>query len=435
MSVSDLRMRRHGSTDSRRGAVGLANVEALTLRLPGPRQRLWLHRVSVLLVCISAWLLVMGIPGLESVLPYRIDLDVYRAGALAVSTGSDLYGPLPGLDLVFTYPPFAGIVFQPLGWVPYPVASVVVSGLSVAALALTVRICVRELGWSWGSAGFLLLLASMWLFPVRQTFGYGQINILLMALIVIDLFIGRGRRWQGLLLGVAISIKLTPLVFLGYFLVKRQWKPLVLAVGAFVGSQLVALLVMPHDFTRFWAQALFETGRVGDQFITTNQSLTGLLHRIPVTSSTVWLVVSAVVIVWGLMLARALVRQGEDLAAASVVGLIGLLISPISWTHHWVWCIPALMVCATWYRQQASPRKLILLVIGAAIFLIHPSQFVWFEPPMTYLWWQHPVGSAMTCWTFAFFIEGTIHVANPHTSRPGGKPGALTTISADKEPQ
>ena len=80
--------------------------------------------------------------------------------------------------------------------------------------------------------------------------------------------------------------------------------------------------------------------------------------------------------------------------------VLGLLISPISWSHHWVWCLPALMSvsAATWRWRSTA-----LGVAAAAGFLVFVLAMQWWFPEQNHVeqnWpaWAKAVGSSYTWW-------------------------------------
>ena len=372
-------------------------------RPPQPRTRVapLVQVAAYAAIAVGLFVALFGAPWRESLFPYRIDTAVYREGALAVAQGGDLYGPLPGLDLVFTYPPFAALVFQPLGWVPLPLATVLMSAASAAALLVGVKVCSQA---TVRPAQLPLVLAvALWLFPVMQTFGYGQINLVLFAIIVLDLIALRNSRWQGILLGLAIAIKLTPLVFLGAFLVWRRWRALSLAVGSAAAATLLSGLVFPGSLARYFGWALLDTSRVGPTHITTNQSLTGLLARAEIGPQGVWVALATATVLVGLLVAWRLRGTADVIAVVSLFGIIGLLISPISWTHHWVWCIPALITCASWWRRGIGRAPALMGLVGLVIFLVNPArEWAPFGEGSAAPWWAQILGSSMALWGIAF---------------------------------
>ena len=57
----------------------------------------------------------------------------------------------------------------------------------------------------------------------------------------------------------------------------------------------------------------------------------------------------------GLAIATMLHRRGQRLAGLACCGVTGALVSPISWTHHWVWVIPLLVAMAATAWRRRSP--------------------------------------------------------------------------------
>lgn len=254
-----------------------------------------------LVALLGGLALVLGLPWDGRFLPYRIDLDVYRLGGQAFLDGVDLYGRLPdtavGLNLPFTYPPIAAILFVPFALIPYWLANLVFGMLTVVCLYIVIRRVLaevlgsRRLDPTWaGVACFTLLI---WATPVRETISFGQVNVMLMTLVVVDVFAGRGRWWQGMLIGLAISIKLTPAVFLGYFLVRRDWRALLMSIGSALAFTLAGFLLAPSSSVRYWTEALRDPSRIGGLSYVSNQSINGFLMRLGSGGDQYWFVVCA----------------------------------------------------------------------------------------------------------------------------------------------
>lgn len=271
------------------------------------------------------------------------------------------------VTLPFTYPPFAALLFAPLAWLPSAPAAVIFFIINVACLwwviALTLRRCAPRLAApAWAACALPLALLTE---PVRETLFFGQINLILMALVCTDIL---GRRLpfpRGILVGLAAAIKLTPAVFGLYFLVKRDWRGAAWAVGSALGFTLCAALISPHNSLVYWLHTLSNTGRIGSPFYASNQSLQGFLYRLEVPEdllSILWLVGSVLfvaAIAWAM---HRLLSVGAAPAALILNALIALICSPISWSHHWVWLIPALIVTGTAARGRRA-----MLALSAAI--------------------------------------------------------------------
>ena len=244
--------------------------------------------VVVVLATVGTLVHTVGIPGLQSVPPYRIDLDVYRVGGQVFRDGGDLYGELPQLaeggNLPFTYPTLSAQLFSLLTYLPLPVASTLITLATLGVLALVVhlvltRTCDRPAGQLWWLTAAVMVVA-MWFGPVRETIGFGQVNVFLMALVLVDVIRGRGRWWGGILTGLAMAIKLTPAVFLLYFFLRRDWRGMATAVISALAFTGIGHLLAPDDSVRYWTFAIRDPGRIGGLAYTSNQSVNGFVHRI-----------------------------------------------------------------------------------------------------------------------------------------------------------
>lgn len=300
-----------------------------------------------------------------------IDLRVYRAGGDALLHGAPLYSAHPdGSLLPFTYPPFAGIVCMPLAALPWTAARVVLTVASAVALVAVARASVRSAGGS-PAAVPAVVAAGLLLEPVRATLGFGQINLLLMALVLLDLTIGRDRPSCGVLVGLAAAIKLTPLIFVGYLLVTRRPRAAATAAATFAGTVVLGWALLPAESTRYWFHLVAEPDRVGGVGFSGNQSLLGALTRLMDGSGAarpVWAVAALPVAGLGLAVAAGLSARGRELAGIAACGLTGLLVSPISWTHHWVWALPAVIAAAYEPRLRAGVAAFGLLFVLAPLW-------------------------------------------------------------------
>lgn len=310
---------------------------------------------------------------------YPIDLDVYRLGGLAWLEGRPLYTGFTGppLDplLPFTYPPVAAVLFSGLSLVPgaWQNPLVVASGFAaLTAVCVVVTGKVRpDLKWT---VGPLAAIGALALDPVWTTYGYGQINLFLMALVVVDVLVVKDVRWRGVLIGVAAAVKLTPAVFVLYFLVRGDRRAAITSAVTFAALVAAGFLVAPGDSLRYWSHSLLNPDRIGDLSLSTNQSIRGLLRGFglaPGVETALWAVLAAVVVATALVVAR---RTRDDLVALFVIAGAGLLASPVSWLHHWVWCVPVLVFLAL--RGNAWPAF-------AAVFLVFVTRLHEFD---TYVW-------------------------------------------------
>lgn len=369
------------------------------------------HRIGVALAVLASlaalwpWLIDAG-PSLR----YAIDIDVYREGAKAFLAGDNLYTrsyQVGGIELPFTYPPLAAILFIPLALVPYGLALVSWSLLSAVLLWWCLAIVLRHLLPALAAADHRVL--AVWLLPlglvaepVRETLAFGQINIILMTLVLADTLTRRPRLPRGVLIGLAAAIKLTPAVFILVFLVQRQWRHAATTFLAGVGFTLAAAAFSLENSLTYWLSTLRDTGRIGNEAYASNQSVRGLLARLvepgEQAPGLVWLVM--VVICLGLIIAAmARVASAGDNGPLGVVLLastVALLCSPVSWSHHWVWLVPLGLALGVVAWQRRSVASGILAGLIAVVVLAPPH---WLLPndfglEYDWAWWGHALGNS-----------------------------------------
>jgi len=280
------------------------------------------------------------------------DLRVYLGGARqALGHPGGLYAWTydghPGIK--FTYTPFAALLFAAGLAVPFTALMCLVTGVSVAALVATVGIAFRELGWrGTPRLGVTLVVAglALWTEPVQRALFLGQVEIVLMALVTWDLCQPDARRLKGAATGVAAGIKLVPLLFIVYLLLTRRFRQAAVAAAAFAVTAAAGFAAFPSASVTWWFGGDFlRAGRAGFVGGEQNQSLRGALTRLIGSvngAQPAWLIAAAAVTLAGLAAAVLLHRRGLVFAGLMTCALTALLVSPISWDHHWVWLAPGL---------------------------------------------------------------------------------------------
>ena len=289
--------------------------------------------------------------------PFRmVDLDVYVQGGQHLFDGTLYEFVTQPLELPFTYPPFSALVFVPLGWLPWTLTRIIWQLASFAALAAIIYCTLRLLGRAGRGAaqplphvrGIVITgtALGLWLEPVRTTFNYGQINLFLGALLLAGAV--AGKQWvAGATVGLAAGIKVVPAITGLYYLMQRQWRAVVAAVVAFAATGLLMLAIIPKDTWHFFTDLLFgDPGRTGPVWSVINQSLLGALSRLAgYRVSTAWVLAAALAVLLGVAAAWVALRAGDRTASLLAVEFTGLLVSPISWSHHWVWVLPLILWC------------------------------------------------------------------------------------------
>jgi alpha-1,2-mannosyltransferase len=374
----------------------------------------------------AAWLLLGRAP-------YRIDIDVYRMGGQAWLDHRPLYadGALfhtaGGLDLPFTYPPLAAIAFCPFSWLPLPAASAAITCTTLVLLIAAIAIVLTGLGvrprsaaapepaWlrrCWLAAA-IAAPAMVWFEPIRSNFTFGQINVVLMALVIADCVPGRTPWPRGLLLGLAVALKLTPAVFLLYFLLGRDGRAALTTVASFLAATLVGFLLAWRDSWQYWTDTVRNTDRIGGAALNTNQNLAGALARLALGEHQRFLLWTAgcllVLAVTGWATRRVL-GAGEPILALIFVALFGLVVSPVSWSHHWVWMLPAVVVTGALAYRRRAPALAALSAAGVALMVYSPITLLPEHHETTAPWWRQLAGMSYVWWALAIIVTAGITV-------------------------
>ena len=346
--------------------------------------------------------------------PYEIDLDVYRIGGHAWLSGADLYGRLPatqdGTRLGFTYPPIAAVLLSPFSLMPMAVAGAVLALCSVALVAVVLRVFLSSLAWSAARAGgrgglewalAWLLPPALFLEPVRNTLVYGQVNIVLMALVTLDCLVDTPRWPRGVLVGLAAAVKLTPAAFVLFFLLRRDRRAVAAAAASFAITTGAGFLLAWHDSLRYWSGTVFQAGRIGRPSYAADQSIQGVLARAGLDPRTpagtaVWLALSLAVLVAAILGMRHALAASEKSWALSLNAFAALLISPVSWSHHWVWAVPAVLTLAVLGLRHSARLSLALAGSGLLIFGASPQWWFPTKAGRELRWapWQQAAGSS-----------------------------------------
>ena len=379
--------------------------------------------------------------------PIMVDLDVYRLAGSVLLDGGDFYN-LPG-RLPFLYPPFAALLAVPLAVLP--ATEVQVAWTAAGALAL-VAVLFR-----FGLTGWVLsLVATATIFfvqPVVQTLGFGQLGIFLVALVALDLVPGprvlpRRLLPEGVLTGLATAIKLTPAIFLLYLLLAGRRRTFLVATGAAVAVTLLSAVIAPRPSLDFWGRlAQGDTGLGHSVIYYTNQSVMADIVRVlglGTGAAVLGLAASAVVALLGVWAAVQWHRLGQVGLAVNLCGVAGLLASPVSWLHHFVWVVPLGVSLVLAGRRSALPLPRSMLVLGwlfvgwvaaAPRGLTDDTRRLpnGDDLELGWLWFEHAVASATAIVGIAFLVVAMVvgtrlRAAQPQPE-PASGPGGGATLT------
>jgi alpha-1,2-mannosyltransferase len=363
---------------------------------------------------------------------YRIDIDVYRMGGRAWLDGTPLYDDdtkfttQAGLDLPFTYPPLAAVVFAPFALLPLPVASTAITVTTLVLLIVSTVIVLTRLDiWpstrvttepSWLRRGWLAAAivapAVVYLEPIRANFEFGQINVVLMTLVIADC-VPRKTPWpRGILLGVAIALKLTPAVFLLYFILRRDTRTLIVAIASAVTATLLGFVFAWRDSWEYWTDTVRNTDRIGTATLNTNQNIAGTLARLGLGEGerfVLWTLCCFAVLGVTIWAARRVLKAGEPLLALVCVAMFGLVVSPVSWSHHWVWALPTVVVCTVVAYRHRHIALGAVTAAGVALMVWTPITLMPEHHETSASLWRQLVGGSYVWWALAIIVvAGTV---------------------------
>ncbi len=385
-------------------------------RIAGFVRHAWVRAVIVVAVAALAATKLVDFSGRPR---YFLDADVYAVGGRRLLDGLPLYdGAFPtsvDIWLPFTYPPVAAVLFAPLAVLPLQLTFLLVAAASMASLWWVLRVVVVKLGGlRTGDAGWLALAltaALLWFGPVHTTIGFGQINVILMMLVAIDV-LAVPPRFRGLLTGAAIAIKLTPAVFGLWFLLRRDWAGIARIAASAGGLTLLGHLVVPADSTKYWLDTLADTGRIGGPMYASNQSIDAELWRLGLHTddggSGLWLALVLVALLATVAVMVRLLHDGHPFLAVCANALFGLLASPVSWSHHWVW-VPVMLVAVAVLALRGPDAGVLpwgFVASGLVCFALEPQALAPAEQGRELDWsvFWHVVGNSYLWWALAAMV-------------------------------
>jgi alpha-1,2-mannosyltransferase len=353
------------------------------------------------------------------------DLQVYRVGGSAWLHGIPLYEAEFPSGLPFTYPPAAAIMFTALSAVSWPIAiaATTLAGL-IALSVVTVLATPAPTARSAVPLATAVVALGLAVEPVRSTLMFGQINLVLMGLVALDCLLPSPPYPRGLLIGLATALKLTPAIFIVFFLVRRQFSPVMTAATTFGTATWIVTLIVPDDSITYWTNTVFDADRVGGLAFATNQSLLGALHRLdlpPAMENVSWVALVGAVAVLAWLGARRARQAGDQVVALLVAAAAGLLVSPVSWSHHWVWITPAIVVGVHRTFRSDRRRPFAAVVVTAAVFTIGPGILPHGNNrELAWTWWQQLAGDSYL-FTALLFLVWNAFAAHAPRSRPSSR--------------
>lgn len=320
--------------------------------------------LPILAACLSASSLVVpsgsGVkpPSLWPWSPWTQDFGVYLYAAHDLLAGVDFYTHT--VTFPYIYPPIAALLAVPFALLPLTIAQLIWTALNgILTLAVLCRLGMSGASASVAAAAVLLFAA-----PFTSTLELGQLGIVLMAMVVLDLLEpADGRRRvvpAGVMIGLAAGLKLTPAVFIVYLLLIGRRRDALVGAGTFVATVLIGLAVAPGPALGYWGRLLHgDSGANPDAFgWISNISVSSAAQRFlgVQTGARVGLVLAALLVLLALVAAWRCHRSGRPVLALGVLGLASSLANPIAWGHHLTWLLP--LGYAAWRSREDHPDGL-----------------------------------------------------------------------------
>jgi alpha-1,2-mannosyltransferase len=364
-----------------------------------------------------AYFLLMRLPGDIVRSPIAgSDLSSYYTAGSLVRTGQvdHLYDVAPGDTILgdatagpwreegdrlgihrqhyYIYPPFFALLAAPLSLLPFGAARWLWLAVDMALLALFVGLYLawrRRDGTDPDLAERALIAVTLGLefLPLIWSLAIGQTTLLILALMAGSILLAKKGKeaGSGLLLGVATAIKLTPGLLILYFAWRGWRRAASWGAATFAACCLAAAVALgPATSVRFFTDVVPRMSEGTPYFL--NQSLSGFLNRLlgdgdvrqvalQAPGMVRWIAVPVSILLVAMTAMWFRRRPGRpeglrlDLELSAVI-LLTLILSPISWTHHYMLAvIPLYTVVAA--ASRSGIRSLTLAAaVGIAFLLI-----------------------------------------------------------------
>jgi alpha-1,2-mannosyltransferase len=241
-----------------------------------------------------------------------------------------------------------------------------------------------------------------------------------MTLVIADC-VPRRTPWpRGLLLGVGMALKLTPAVFLLYFLLRRDHRAALTALASFAGATLLGFVLAWNDSWEYWTHTVHHTDRIGSASLNTDQNIAGALARLGLGQQErflLWVAASLLVLAATVWAMRRVLRAGEPTLALVCVALFGLVVSPVSWSHHWVWVLPAVLVTAVLGWRRRNALLMVVSAVGVALMRWTPIDLLPKHHEASAVWWRQLAGMSYVWWALAVIVAAGVTVTARGISR------------------
>jgi alpha-1,2-mannosyltransferase len=377
----------------------------MKVRKPSPTPR----QLVTLAVLLSGTLVIMGLAWYTTKrVPHNnwlftghyacsfCDINSRINDVMTVKHGGVLYSA-DDHHQYFTYPTAALFLFWPLTWVSHFWAVTGWSFITIASYAGLVMLGWRQVrgALTWRTAGVILWATALGvtIFPTMSIcLSQGQTASFLALVVALDYLAIRGRS-QGVLTGIAAAIKIYPIIFIGVWIARRQWRQAITALLSGALTTALAWVIWPKHSTTFFFHRL-TSGREISHFHenihwrSSSSSPYSFFYRPPFDGgaweSTAGLVACLVVAIFGIWLGVRLWNRGYRLTSFVAVLIGSTLGAPVVWDHYfaWVLLLPLVAYEIGWRRPAAwvALGALVVLMVPWGIFRDENFSYVGFTP-------------------------------------------------------
>lgn len=304
------------------------------------------------------------------------DLSVYWNSVRDFLSNGSMYDYISSRGYPFTYPPFAGIVLSPTGYIPFSWLTVIWSvlvllgGFTFASVITPWIAQFLEAYWHpklWRTTPALPLVTILTLIsgPLLSNLTSGQISIFIVLLTMVDAARIVPPRYQGIAIGIAAAIKLTPLAFVPYLWLTNRRRSASVSMGTFVLCTGIGWLLVPRDSFRYWLTLIWHTDRADPHQSVGNLSISGMLTILGLAGGlekAIWICLAVAIGGIAYFRARRADMAGAPMLGTAIVGAMSVCVSPLSWEHHAVWLL-VVLVASPWRRIRLRWIAWLLIVL------------------------------------------------------------------------
>ncbi|MFI7672065.1 glycosyltransferase 87 family protein [Actinophytocola sp. NPDC049390] len=226
-------------------------------------------------------------------------------------------------------------------------------------------------------------VAALLVQPVDQVLQCGQVSLVLVGLVALDLHLPETSRVKGVLSGIAAGIKVYPMAIVLYYALTGRRRAAATVAGAAAGTVALGWLVFPAYSAEFWFDKGLQPDRLAPIGWVDNESMRAMLARVLHSTEVTgpWLVASMLAVTAAAVTATLAHRIGEDGVGLAAVVLAMVLVSPVAWHHYWVWLLPVSIHVGDVARRRRSTVLWACAVVPVAVLALRISVWVIPDPP------------------------------------------------------